>query len=45
MSGEIVTRDEMARDKEKAKTNHIQASYPDQLSQDTFYLGLYKRDR
>jgi len=33
----------MARDKEKAKKNHIHASYPGQLvSQDTFYLGCIK---
>ena len=43
LSGEIVTRDEMARDKEKSKTNHIQVSYPGQLvSQDTFYIGCIK---
>jgi len=36
----------MARDKEKAKTNHIQASYPSQLvSQDTLYLGCIKGGR
>lgn len=33
----------MARDKGKAKTNHLQASYPGQVvSQDTFYLGCIK---
>ena len=40
---EIVMRDEMARDKEKLKINHIQVSYPGQLvSQDTFYIGCIK---
>jgi len=28
LSGEVVTADEITRDKEKAKTNHIEANYP-----------------
>jgi hypothetical protein len=28
LSGEIVTADEIARDKEKARTNHVEANYP-----------------
>ena len=43
MSGEIVALDEIVRDKEKAKTNHVEAHYPGQLvSQDTFYIGCIK---
>ncbi|MDI6839652.1 MAG: hypothetical protein QMD71_02160 [bacterium] len=40
LNGEIVTLDELARDKEKSKTNHIEATYPGQLvSENTFYIG------
>jgi transposase InsO family protein len=43
LSGDLVTREEMTRDKEKSKTNHIQVSYPSQLvSQDTFYFSCLK---
>jgi hypothetical protein len=39
LSGEIVNQDEITRDKEKAKNNHVEANYPGQLiGQDTFYL-------
>jgi len=43
LSGGVVTADEITRDKEKAKTNHIEANYPGELvSQDTFYIGCLK---
>ena len=43
LSGEIVTQDEITRDKVKAKTNHVQANYPGQLvGEDTFYIGCLK---
>ncbi|MFH1612820.1 MAG: IS481 family transposase [bacterium] len=43
LNGEIVTFDELQRDKEKSKTNHIEANYPGQLvSEDTFYIGYLK---
>lgn len=43
LSGEIVTLDELARAKEKSKTNHIEATYPGELvSEDTFYIGCLK---
>jgi len=43
LNGEIVTLDELQRDKEKSKTNHIEATYPGQLvSEDTFYIGCLK---
>ena len=43
LSGEVVTQDEIIRDKEKAKTNHVQANYPGQLvGEDTFYIGCLK---
>ncbi|MDI6839918.1 MAG: IS481 family transposase [bacterium] len=43
LNGEIVTLDELQRDKEKSKTNHIEVSYPGQLvSEDTFYIGCLK---
>ena len=42
-SGEIVTQDEITRDKEKAKNNHVEANYPSQMiGQDTFYIGCLK---
>lgn len=43
LSGEVVTQDEITRDKEMSKTNHVEANYPGQLvSQDTFYIGCLK---
>lgn len=43
LNGEIVTFDELGRDKEKSKTNHVEATYPGELvSQDTFYIGCLK---
>jgi len=43
LSGEVVTADEITRDKEKAKTNHVEANYPGQLvGEDTFYIGCLK---
>ena len=43
LSGEVVTQDEITRDKEKAKNNHIEANYPGQLiGEDTFYIGCLK---
>lgn len=37
LSGEVVTQDEIVRDKEKSKTNHVEANYPGQLiGEDTF---------
>jgi transposase InsO family protein len=43
LSGEVVTQDEITRDKEKAKNNHIEATYPGQLiGEDTFYIGCLK---
>jgi len=43
LSGEVVTQDEMTRDKKKAKTNHVQANYPGELiGQDTFCIGCLK---
>ena len=40
VQGEIVTQDEITRDKKKAKNNHLEANYPGQLiGQDTFYIG------
>ena len=47
LSGEIITRDEMARDKEKSKTNYIQASKLSRsVSKSRYFLPwLYKRDR
>ncbi len=43
LSGEVVTQDEITRDKEKAKNNHVEANYPGELiSQDTFYIGCLK---
>ena len=43
LSGEVVTQDEITRDKEKSKTNHVEANYPGELvSQDTFYIGCLK---
>jgi transposase InsO family protein len=43
LSGEVVTQDEITRDKEKAKNNHVEANYPGQLiGEDTFYIGCLK---
>jgi len=43
LSGEVVTQDEITRDKEMSRTNHVEANYPGQLvSQDTFYIGCLK---
>ncbi|RIE15387.1 hypothetical protein SMC1_10220 [Candidatus Cryosericum septentrionale] len=43
VSGEIITQDEIARDKEKTKNNHIEAKYPGQLiGQDTLHIGCLK---
>jgi len=43
LSGDIVTQDEIIRDKEKAKNNNLEANYPGQLiGQDTFYIGCLK---
>ena len=43
LSGEVVTADEITRDKEKAKNNHVEANYPGQLiGEDTFYIGCLK---
>jgi hypothetical protein len=44
--GEVVTLDEITRDKEKAKNNHVEATYPGQLvSEDTFYEIHSGKDR
>ena len=41
--GEIITQDEITRDKEKAKNNHVEATHPGQLiGQDTFSIGCLK---
>lgn len=41
--GEVVTADEITREKEKAKSNHGQVNYPGQLvGEDTFYIGCIK---
>jgi transposase len=46
LSGEIVTRDERVRDKEKSKTNHIQAWLSRSVSKSRYFLPwLHKRDR
>lgn len=43
LTGEVVTIDEITRDKEKAKNNHVEATHPGQLiSEDTFYIGCLK---
>ncbi len=43
LSGEVVTQDEITRDKKKAKNNHVEATYPGQLvGEDTFYIGCLK---
>ncbi len=43
LSGEVVTQDEITRDKEKAKNSHVEAAYSGQLiGEDTFYIGCLK---
>lgn len=43
LSGEVVTQDEISRDKEKSKTNHVEPNYPGQLvAEDSFYIGCLK---
>jgi transposase len=43
LSGEVVTQDEISRDKEKSKTNYVEANYPGQLVvEDSFYIGCLK---
>jgi len=39
-----VPEDEITRDKEKSKNNHVEANFPGQLiGQDTYYTGCLKR--
>jgi len=43
LSGEVVTQDEITRDRKKANNNHVSANYPGQLvGEDTFYIGCLK---
>jgi hypothetical protein len=40
---EVVTADEITREKEEAKTNRVETNHPGQLvGEDTFYIGYIK---